>query len=327
MKDKLSPGPFPSWDDFRFFLATSSAGSFSKAASELGVTQPTISRRIENLEHRLGVRLFDRLPNGVALTTEGESILDAARHIETTVLEIQRNVHGSDKRMEGMVRISVTDGLATYWLTPQLGRLQERHPGISIEFQCSIEPADALKMETDLSIRYQRPNAADLIAMKLGTLHFVPWASPDYIARNGAPTTPEELMRHRLLDHQSYAFDAGAGQWNDWFALARAANLVSYVTNSSASMLSAIQSGLGIGMLPTYVCECVEGIVPLSLDLRTYSNIWLTYHPNIQGTARVREVIDWIKSVFDHKTWRWFSDEFHPPRMPPHKPRSIAQAS
>ena len=58
MKDQLSPGPFPSWDDFRFFLATSSAGSFSKAASELGVTQPTISRRIENLEHRLGVRLL-----------------------------------------------------------------------------------------------------------------------------------------------------------------------------------------------------------------------------------------------------------------------------
>jgi DNA-binding transcriptional LysR family regulator len=275
----------------------------------------------------LGVRLFDRLPNGVALTTEGESILDAARHIENTVLEIQRNVHGSDKRMEGTVRISVTDGLATYWLTPQLSRLQERHPGISIEFQCSIEPADALKMETDLSIRYQRPEAADLIAMKLGTLHFVPWASPDYVERNGAPTTPEELLRHRLLDHRSYDRDREFGVWNDWFALAHVANLISYVTNSSASMLSAIQSGLGIGMLPTYVCECVEGIVPLSLDLHTSSEIWLTYHPNIQGTARVREVIDWTKTVFDHRTWPWFRDEFHPPKVPPNKPRSIAQAS
>ncbi len=232
--DRLSSGPFPSWDDFRFFLATSKAGSFSKAAGEMGVTQPTISRRIENLEHRLGVRLFDRLPDGVALTTEGESIVEAARHIENSVLEIQRNVLGSDKRMEGKVRISVTDGLATYWLTPQLGHLQERHPGIAIEFQCSIEPADALKMETDLSIRYGKPQAADLIIVKLGTIHFVPWASPDYIARHGAPRMPEELLRHRLLDHQSYYFDAAAGHWNDWFALARAANLISYVTNSSA---------------------------------------------------------------------------------------------
>ena len=322
MKDQLSPGPFPSWDDFRFFLATSSAGSFSKAANELGVTQPTISRRIENLEHRLGVRLFDRLPNGVALTTEGESILDAARHIESTVLEIQRNVHGSDKRMEGTVRISVTDGLATYWLTPQLNRLLERHPGISIEFQCSIEPADALKMETDLSIQSGLPQAADLIAMKLGTMHFVPWASPDYIQRNGAPTTPEELLRHRLLDHSIYYKEEG--DWNDWFALARAANLISYMTNSSASMLSAIQSGLGIGMLPTYVGECVEGIVPLSLDLRTYSEIYLTYHPNIQGTARVREVINWIKSLFDDRSSLWFQDEFHPPKVPPTRPRPVA---
>jgi DNA-binding transcriptional LysR family regulator len=238
------------------------------------------------------------------------------------VLEIQRNVHGSDKRMEGTVRISVTDGLATYWLTPQLNRLLERHPGISIEFQCSIEPADALKMETDLSIQSGLPQAADLIAMKLGTMHFVPWASPDYIERNGAPTTPEELLRHRLLDHSIYYKEEG--DWNDWFALARAANLISYMTNSSASMLSAIQSGLGIGMLPTYVGECVEGIVPLSLDLRTYSEIYLTYHPNIQGTARVREVINWIKSLFDDRSSLWFQDEFHPPKVPPTRPRPVA---
>jgi len=327
MKNELPLGPFPSWDDFRFFLATSKAGSFSKAASEMGVTQPTISRRIENLEHRLGVRLFDRLPNGVALTTEGESILDAACHIESTVLQIQRNVLNSDKRMEGTVRISVTDGLATYWLTPQLGRLQESHPGIAIEFQCSMEPADALKMQTDLSIRYQMPAAADLIVVKLGTMHFVPWASPDYIARHGVPNTPKELLHHRLLDHQSYKFDAGAGDWNDWFALARAANLISYMTNSSASMLSAIQSGLGIGMLPTYSCECVEGIVPLSLDLRTSSDIFLTYHPSIQGTARVRAVIDWIRSLFDHSAWPWFRDEFHPPKVPLVRPRPAAAAS
>lgn len=318
MKDQLSPGPFPSWDDFRFFLATSKAGSFSKAANDLGVTQPTISRRIENLEHRLGVRLFDRLPNGVSLTTEGESILDAALHIETTVLEIQRNVHGSDKRMEGTVRISITDGLATYWLTPHLAGFQESHPGIAIEFQCSIEPADALKMETDLSIRYQIPQAADLIAVKLGTLHFVPWASPAYLERHGSPRAPEELLRHRLLDHHADEIDARAdiGNWNTWYQLARAANLISYTTNSSASMYAAIQAGLGIGMLPTYVCECTEGIVPLNLGLSTHSDIWLTYHPNLQGTARMRAVIDWIKSVFDHRTWPWFRDEFCPPKVP-----------
>ncbi len=314
MPAKLSPGPFPSWDDYRYFLATSEAGSFTKAANDLGVTQPTLSRRIEHLEQQLGVRLFNRMQSGVALTAEGESILDAAREIEAKILEIQGSLVGYDKRMDGTVRISVTDGLATYWLTPQLGLLRKQHPGIAIEFQCSIEPADVLKMETDLSIQSGRPQAADLITVKLGTMHFVPWASPDYIARNGAPTSPEELLRHSLLDHSIYYKDEG--DWNDWLALARAANLVGYMTNSSASMLSGIQSGLGIGMLPTYAGECVEGIVPLSLDLRTYSEIWLTYHPDIQATARVRAVINWVKSLFDQSTSPWFRDEFHPPTVP-----------
>ena len=79
MPARLSPGPFPSWDDYRFFLATSKAGSFTKAASELGVTQSTLSRRIEHLEQQLGVRLFVRMKTGVVLTSEGESILQSAR--------------------------------------------------------------------------------------------------------------------------------------------------------------------------------------------------------------------------------------------------------
>ena len=75
--EHLTPSPFQSWDDLRYFLVTTQKGSLAKAASHIGVTQPTVSRRIESLEERLGVRLFDRLPSGVALTMEGKSILDA----------------------------------------------------------------------------------------------------------------------------------------------------------------------------------------------------------------------------------------------------------
>jgi DNA-binding transcriptional LysR family regulator len=311
MHDPLTPEPFPSWDDFRFFLATSKAGSFSKAASQLGVTQPTISRRIESLEQSLGVRLFDRLPSGVNLTTQGQKILDTARNIEEAVLDIQRSVLGSDERLEGPVRISVTDGLAAYWLTPHLPALQNQHPAIMIEFQCSMAPADPLVMETDLSIRSPIPESKELIAVKLGTLHFIPWASPEYLERHGTPRKPEDLLHHRLLDHRVYYFELG--EWSSWFGLARAANLITFMTDSTAPMLNAVKAGVGIGMLPTYACECTSGIVPLDLGLRTYSEIRLVYHPSIQDTARVRAVIDWIKSLFDQNTWPWFRDEFHSP--------------
>lgn len=317
MHETLTPGPFPSWDDFRFFLATSKVGSFSKAANQLGVTQPTISRRIENLEQRLGVRLFDRLPSGVALTSAGQSILDTAEGIERMVLQIQQSIRGSDRRMEGNVRISVTDGLAAFWMTPRLGALQEKHPGIAIEMRCSVEPANALKMETDLSICYSRPQEPELIATRLATAHFVPWAAPAYLERHGTPRAPEELLQHRLLDHFAYYDDDGNWDWGDWFALARAAELISYQTNSSAALLAAIQSGLGIGLLPTYSCDCVRGVVPIDIGIHTSAEIWLTYHRNLQNTARIRAVIDWLRGLFDQRKWPWFREAFHAPKVPP----------
>ncbi len=320
MPARLSPGPFPSWDDYRYFLATSEAGSFTKAASELGVTQPTLSRRIEHLEQQLGVRLFVRLQTGVTLTAEGKGILGAAREIGAKILEIQGSLIGSDKRLEGTVRISVTDGLATFWIAPRLADFQRNNPRIAIDFQCSIEPADALRMEAELSIHSVFPESLDLISVKLVTLHFIPWASKGYLQRHGEPSDSTELLQHRLMDHDIYHADKG--DWSEWFGLARAANLISFKTNSSAALVSAIQNGAGIGLLPTYSCECVEGIVPLSLDLKTYSEIRLVYHPYLRETPRVQIVIDWVKDLFDQDTYPWFRDEFHPPKMREWRKRS-----
>ncbi len=314
MPGPLSSGPFPSWDDYRFFLATSEAGSFTKAASDLGVTQSTLSRRIDHLEQQLGVRLFVRMKTGVALTPEGKSILQTAREIESRILEIQRSMLGSDKRLDGTVRISVTDGLATYWMTPAIPAFHERNPGILVEFNCSAEPADALRMETELSFRFKKPQEADLIAVRLGTLHFVLWASTRYLERHGLPRNPEDLLGHQLLDHSNYYQDEG--DWRSWFALARSANLIRYRCNSSPAMLNAIKYGVGIGLLPTYVCEFAEGIVPIALDVRTHSYIWLVYHSELRETARVRVVIDWVRSLFDKNLWPWFRDEFHAPKLP-----------
>ncbi len=314
MPARLSPGPFPSWDDYRFFLATSGAGSFTKAARNLGVTQPTLSRRIEHLEQQLGVRLFVRMNAGVALTPEGKSILPATREIENRILDIQRNMLGSDERLNGTVRISVTDGLAAYWMTPAVTAFHDQHPEVLVEFNCSTEPADAARMETELSIRFQKSQEADLIAVKLGTLHFVPWASTGYLERHGLQRNPEDLLDHRLLDHSAYYHDDG--DWSNWFALARVANVIRYRCNSSAAMLSAIKNSAGIGLLPTYICEFAEGIVPIVSEVRTHSHIWLVYHSELRNTARVRVVVDWVRSLFDSRTSPWFRDEFHAPKLP-----------
>ena len=301
------------WDDLRIFLAVAEASSFSAAAKRLRTTQPTISRRIENLERQLGVRLLDRLPSGVVLTIEGEAVLETAVSIENSLVETRRRVRGADQRLEGTVRISLSEGLATFWISPRLGQFQEAYPAISLDLHCSIKPADVLNLESDLSIRFRKPQEPDLIALKLGSLHAVPWASLGYLDRFGVPATPGELLHHRLLDHEYYHYLEP--DCEPWVTLLRKAQHRRHLTNSSTSLMSATQNSAGVALLPTYFCEFAEGIVPLNLGLNTRSDIWLTYHSNVKNCARVRAAIDWVKSLFDQEAWPWFRESFHPPNM------------
>ena len=308
-----APLPFSNWDDLRFFLETVKAGSLSKAAKSLHTTQPTISRRILNLEQRLDARLFDRLPTGVVLTPEGEAVLEAVQHIEDAVVEIQRRVLGSDRRFAGPVRISAPDGMTTFLFAPRMGKLHETYPSISVEFQCTTRPCDLLTSESDLSVQCRRPESPELIAVRLGTLHGVPWASPGYIKRFGMPTKAQDLLRHRLLDNEHYQYMPE--EYSAWCDLLRAKGGRRFWTNSSPSLLAAVQSGVGIALLPTYLCELFDDIVPMDLNVRAHIPVWLVYHPNVRRAARVRAVIAWLKEIFDQQSWPWFGPDFVPPRV------------
>jgi len=311
MQDSPKPDIQGNWDDLRIFLVTAKAGSFSRAARQLRSTQPTISRRIECLERRLAVRLFDRRMSGVVLTPEGESVLKSVHQIEDAVGEIRRNVFCSDSSLSGEVSISLPDGFATFWLAPNLGRLHDRHAGISVEFLCSTEPSDPMGLESDLSVRCRQPKAQNLIVVRLGYLHALPWAAPGYLERHGTPSNLEDLRRHRLLDHEFYHYISP--DCDDWLTLLRRTGQRRIWTNSSASLLSAAQAGSGIALLPTYFCQFAKGIVPLDLGIRTRSPIYLTFHPKVRDSARVRAVIDWIRDLFDPETRPWFREAFHPP--------------
>lgn len=302
------------WDDFRIFGEAARLGSFSTAAKQLGMTQPTVSRRVKSLEQRLGVRLFDRFPHGLDLTPEGVKVLEAVRQAEAAFAAVRRNVGGSDGRLEGSVRLCVPEGIASFWLVPRLSEFQAMHPNISVEMICSLESADQTAQVADISIAAQRPTQSDLVVAKLSTLHFVPWVSPDYLRRFGAPATPADLSNHLLLDHEYFKLQSE--DFAEWLAILEAAQEHRYWINSSSSMLSAVRNGVGITLLPTYFCEFAEGIVPLDLGLTVHAKIWLAYRPQVRELARVRVVIDWIKSLFDQDVWPWFADAFVPPKVP-----------
>ena len=117
------------WDDLRLFLAVARAGTLSGAAREIGVNHSTVFRRIGAFEDTLGVRLFDRLPNGYALTAAGEEMHESALRVEEEIAALDRRVTGQDLRLSGMVRITTVDMLAQGLLPRHLLAFRRAYPG------------------------------------------------------------------------------------------------------------------------------------------------------------------------------------------------------
>src|ERR1700733_16098156 len=113
-------GYLDDWDDLRVFLAVAQAGSFTEAARLLGTVQTTVGRRVDKLEHRLGSKLFLRHRSGVKLTSSGMTLAEHALRIREMTNQIERRLLGEDGSMAGTIRLTITDGLAAYWLVPHL---------------------------------------------------------------------------------------------------------------------------------------------------------------------------------------------------------------
>jgi DNA-binding transcriptional LysR family regulator len=299
-----------SWDDLRIFAVAARELSFRKAASAMRTSSSTVVRRIERLENRLGVRLFDRLPEGVALTKEGRSVFDAALDMERASLSVRARLD-HDLARRGTVRCAVTEGLGTFWIVPHLAEFSRTHPATIVDLRCSTESADVLRMEADVAIQLTRPDRPDQVATRLGRLHIYPFASRRYVETYGTPRNIEELKKHRIVEQTGPQIDEamvprllGRGHIED---------IVSMRTNAGAAHFYAVELGIGIGGLATYAQPLGADLVAVDVGIRHQIDIWMTYHPDVKNVRRVSIFIEWLRSLFDTKRYPWFRDEFiHP---------------
>src|SRR5262245_32019625 len=239
-----SAASFPiDWTALRDFLAVADTGSLSRAARRLGVSQPTLTRRMAALEESLQAELFRRTPRGVELTEAGESILPAARQMEQEAHAALLAVSGRDTALAGLVRVTCTEGLGIHWLTPALVEFQLAHPAIEIQLLVQNQVLNLLQREADIAVRLSRPQQSDLVGRKVGEMGFGLYASQAYLARHGRPATVEDLAQHR-----SVAFDETA-RWitGPGASLERALSTapVAYRANSGQAQLAAIRAGCG----------------------------------------------------------------------------------
>lgn len=236
------------------FVAVVENGGFSSAARTLGVSKSAVSKRINQLEKSLGVRLLHRTTRKLSLTEAGEryfahaaQALAAASQAEDAVTELQGEP-------QGKLKISSPMSFGRLHVAPLIPQLLKRYPKLEIELAMDDRPIDLVAAGFDVAIRSGSESlpASALVARKLTPLRQVLCASPGYIDRFGRPTRPAELAEHNCVLF-SLSSDA-----NDWTLIgADEPEIVSvsgnYKVNNSEALLEAIREGIGIGRLPTFV--------------------------------------------------------------------------
>jgi DNA-binding transcriptional LysR family regulator len=300
------------WDDVRVFFAVAESGSLSAAAKSLGMTQPTISRRIEDFEIRMGARLFDRSAKGVTLTALGAGMVEYASGMARMGDSIVRKISGRDHADAGRVRLAAPDGLASFILMPTLGAFLQTNPQIELTLDCGLWAESSMGGEVDLSLDMASEPAPDWVSIPIGRVHYAHYASRQYLNTYGHPKTMAEVAQHRMVRHA--AFKEQRSTWNRKAEAVRDLAANHLLTNSSAAMLLAVANGAGIGSLPTVVDTLGLDLVHLDLEPVAHPVLWLRHRLEATRQGRVQRVKEWVMRMFDPADKPWFRDHYVHPR-------------
>lgn len=307
------------WSDLRVFYAVAQTGSFSEAAAQLGLSQPTVSARVRDLEARLGARLLHRGANRLSLTDAGEKIYDHVVTMERSAAALERMVLNEDKRDEGRVIVAAPDGLATYILMPELPRFFRESPEISIGFDCGLWTDFEVGNHIDVSLQFGPVTNPDVIATPIAYYHYCIYSSKAYLDLYGAPTTLAGVAERRYLHHVAHTHQPE--NWNAKYAPFQGLANIGMATNSSSALIEAVRHGAGIAALPTVVSTFAPELVMLDFPAFARLELRMCVHRDLAQAARIRRVMSWLKDVFDQKTKPWFRAEFvHPSEFFPGQP-------
>lgn len=282
------------WNELRLVLAVQRAKSLTGAATALGIDHSTVFRRLNALEERLGVRLFDRLPGGAyEATSAGERMAAAAERMEDETLALDRDLTGQDHRPSGRLRVTSSETLAYRLLTRHLANFREAQPGIVVELIVDNRILSLSRREADIALRPVRPKEGDLWGRKLADVAWTFYGARAYLKANGGTfsSLDEALDRYGLIGWEETTVGIQAADWLNWRAPVEA---FVYRTNSLVNQYAAAKAGIGLALLPCYLGEgdtdlarALPGPVP-----ELAGELWIVTHADLKKTARVRAFFD-----------------------------------
>lgn len=281
------------WDDLRIFVAAAKAGSLASAARDLGVKHSTVGRRLDALEDALGARLFLRDRTGLTLTDSGAEVARQAAEIAQIVAVIERTASGVDEAVRGTVRLTTSESF-TGFLVRHLGRLRTLYPDLVVEVLTTNARVDLLSRKADLALRFMPTTEPDLMQRRVGDMGWALYASRQYLAEHGRPTSAKDLAGHPVVGYDTPMAGVPGAVWLAQYA---SDSQIVLRADSLVAVLNATAMGMGLSVLPCFMAAVDASLVRLTPEVLGTRVAWLVAHPDVARIPRVRAVIDFIVAM------------------------------
>jgi len=294
------------YQEMRAFVGVVDSGSFVGAAEALGMSKPTVSRYVGDLEARLGIRLLHRTTRKLSLTEEGEVFHARCKEVLATVDEAEAEITSHRSEVAGQLKLSVPVTFGELHLAPLWGQFMARHPKVTLDVSLSDRTVDLVDEGFDAAVRIARLPASSLISRKLSSTRLVLCASPKYLKRHGVPRHPDELAAHAILN---YSLLATGDNWEFDGPKGRVVAKVSsrFRSNSGATCRAAALQHLGIILQPTFlVAEDLRSgaLVELLPQYRSSEiGVYVVYPTRKHVPPKVRMLVEFLVAAFRDKRW------------------------
>ena len=294
--------------EMAFFSLLARRGSFSATARELVVTTPAISKRLAQMEARLGVLLLNRTTRRVSLTAEGEIYLGHARRILAEIDDMEQLVSSALAAPKGLLRVNATLGFGRSHIAPLISGFAKLYPDVQVQLQLSVDPPPVSEDTFDVCVRFGEPPDARVMARKLAPNRRLLCAAPAYLARQGTPRVPHDLAQHNCIGIRQG--DEAYGTWR--LSSGKRTETVKVRGNLSTSdgeiAVNWALAGHGIVMRAEWDVARYLRSGRLRQVLENYQTppadihaVWPQRH---QVSARVRVFVDYLADHFEKSSTR-----------------------
>jgi DNA-binding transcriptional LysR family regulator len=296
------------WDLFRLFFVVARMGSMNRAATHLGISQPTLSRRLGELERSLGAPLLFRGPSGIVLTQEGEALRHSASNMMLAFDTFQKEFQEHIGTRSSLVKISASEGMTKHWLLPRLKRLRESNDKLQFEVHSTAAQQSLAAGDLDFVIRIGHPGDGELVGRRVGKIAFGIYASQEYLQCRRAPQSINDLESHALIGHIPSAphsrrdNEAGSDDLISRFHAASAMGAVVKLAQVSGQV-AATSAGLGLALLAVPFAEA-EGLSRVLPSEEATLDLWLLRRRESDLRRQARQIRQFLECELDlAKDW------------------------